>query len=253
MMKPNFIDVVEYVKDGQKDPEMEKMLSAHPDGPELLKQARFICKMLEKEAKAPDVGGIAATFSLKIAALDRADEMESMEFMESAPAPEEKIMSSQFAKSKAPSSRRRSLDQMIDRAGGRGEDLGTLMYEDVDERTVFSYEQSETAKSRYGEAFLAHHFRGRDKPEGLQIVSKMIDITVPASVPKGEPVLIRVTMGPRQRPVMHKTITFMPDSGPFEELKADNTGTLQLPGPDRPGTLRIETPILHFLHIKRKQ
>ena len=42
------------------------------------------------------------------------------------------------------------------RAGGRGEDLGTLMYEDVGERTVFTYEQSETAKSRYGEAFFAH-------------------------------------------------------------------------------------------------
>ena len=250
MMKPNFIDVIEYVKAGQDDPAMEEMLHLHPDGQELLKQARFICKMLEKEAKASDLGGLAASFSLDVAASSRADEVVSME---SAQAPEESLMSYQSSELRAPSSKRRSIYQMIDRAGRRGEDLGTLMYEDVDERTVFSYEQSETAKSRYGEAFLAHHFRGRDKPEGLQIVSKMIDITVPASVPKGEPVLIRVTMGPRQRPVMHKTITFMPDSGPFEELKADNTGTLQLPGPDRPGTLRIETPILHFLHIKRKQ
>ena len=46
MMKPNFDDVIEYVKAGEDDPEMEEMLDLHPDGQELLKQARFICKVL---------------------------------------------------------------------------------------------------------------------------------------------------------------------------------------------------------------
>ena len=46
MMMPKFIDVIEFVKDGQSDPEMEETLRLHPDGQELLKQARFICKML---------------------------------------------------------------------------------------------------------------------------------------------------------------------------------------------------------------
>ena len=131
MMKPNFIDVVEYVKDGQKDPEMEKMLSAHPDGPELLKQARFICKMLEKEAKASDLGGLAASFSLDVAGSERVDEVR---FMQSLSMPEADFDAAETFGTRAPLRRRRSLDQMIDRAGGRGEDLGTLMYEDVDER-----------------------------------------------------------------------------------------------------------------------
>jgi hypothetical protein len=251
MMKPKFADVVEYVKDGQEDPEMEKMLSAHPDGQELLKQARFICKMLENEAEASDVGGMAAKFRLDVAASDR--RVAQMMSAESMREPEESFAEYHSAELRAPLYRKPSIAQMIDRAGGRGEDLGTLMYEDVGERIEFSYEQSETAKSRYGEAFLSHHFRGQDKPEGLHIISKTINITVPESVAKGEPVSIRVTIGSRQRPATNKKIIFMPDSGPFEELQADNTGMLQIPGPDRPGTLRIETPILQFLHIKRKQ
>ena len=250
MMKPKFADVVEFVKDGQKDPEMEKMLSAHPDGSELLKQARFICKMLEKEAQADRGAGIAASLSLDVAAFERSDEVMSME---SASEPEEDFAVYQRAEMRAPLFRRRSINQIIDRAGGRGEDLGTLVYADEGDRTVFSYEPSDIAKRRYGEAFLAHHFRGRDKPEGLQIVSKMIEISVPESVPMGEPVSIRVTLGARQRPAMHKQITFMPDSGPFQELKADKTGMLRLPGPVSPGTLRIATPILQLLHIKRKK
>ena len=250
MMKPNFIDVVEFVKDGQKDPEMEKMLSAHPDGPELLRQARFICKMLENEAKADRGAGIAASLSLDSAVPDRIAEMMTAE---SVPASKKMRMFSRSEELRDLAPKRRSFDQMINRASARGEDHGTLLYGDEGERTVFSYEPSETAKSRYGEAFLAHHFRGRDRPEGLQIVSKMIDISVPESVPTGEPVSIRVTIGSQRRPATHKQITFMPDSGPFQELKADNTGMLQLPGPVRPGTLRIATPILQFLHIKRKK
>ena len=250
MMKPNFIDVIEYVKDGQDDPEMEKMLSAHPDGPELLKQARFICKMLEKDARAFGDGAVAANFSFDITASDSVSDMVSEISMS---AREEVASLSRSDELRVLAPGRRSIDQLIDRAGGRGEDLGSLIYADEGERTMFSYEQSESAKSRYGEAFLAHHFRGRDKPEGLQIVSKTIDISVPESVAKGDPVSIRVTLGSRQRPATQKQITFMPDSGPFQELKADNAGMLQLPGPVSPGTLRIATPIQQFLHVKRKK
>ena len=110
MIKPNFIDVVEYVKDGQEDPEMEKMLSLHPDGPELLKQARFICKMLENEAKESDAGGIAALYSLDVAAFDRVDDAMSME---SASEPEEDSAVYRIAEMRAPALRQPSIAQML--------------------------------------------------------------------------------------------------------------------------------------------
>ena len=34
MMKPKFDDVIDYVKAGEDDPEMEEMLHLHPDGQE---------------------------------------------------------------------------------------------------------------------------------------------------------------------------------------------------------------------------
>ena len=43
MMKPKFDDVLDYVKDGEVDPEMSELLDLDPDGQELLKQARFFC------------------------------------------------------------------------------------------------------------------------------------------------------------------------------------------------------------------
>ena len=121
MMKPKFADGAEFVRDGQKEPELEKMLSAHPDGLELLKQARFICKMLEKEAKADRGTGIAASFSLDSAVPDRIAEMMSAE---SAPASKQRRMFSRSEELRGLAPKRSSIDQMISRAGGRNEDLG---------------------------------------------------------------------------------------------------------------------------------
>ena len=60
MMKPTFDDVIEYVRTGEDDPELKKLLDHHPDGKELLKQARFICRMLERKAgKDKDKSGPA--------------------------------------------------------------------------------------------------------------------------------------------------------------------------------------------------
>ena len=60
MMTPKFTDVVEFVRGGEDDPEMEALLKQHPDGRELLKQARFINKMLERKIDEWDSPGKAA-------------------------------------------------------------------------------------------------------------------------------------------------------------------------------------------------
>ena len=61
MMKPNFDDVIEYVKAGENDPDMEETLRLHPDGQELLKQARFICAVLRRLHGKADDGDLAAS------------------------------------------------------------------------------------------------------------------------------------------------------------------------------------------------
>ena len=46
MMKPNFDDILDFVRRGEKDPKLRKTLDLHPDGEELVKQARFMLKAL---------------------------------------------------------------------------------------------------------------------------------------------------------------------------------------------------------------
>ena len=64
MMKPSFDDVVEYVKAGEVDPEMAEILDLDPDGQELLRQARFICKALRDRYGESGGSRAAASFGV---------------------------------------------------------------------------------------------------------------------------------------------------------------------------------------------
>ena len=60
MMQPRFDDLIEYVRAGETDPEMQELLAGNPDGQELLKQARFICKVLhDRYGASGDIGNVA--------------------------------------------------------------------------------------------------------------------------------------------------------------------------------------------------
>ena len=60
MMQPSFDDLVEYVRAGETDPEMQELLAGNPDGQELLKQARFICKVLhDRYGASGDASNVA--------------------------------------------------------------------------------------------------------------------------------------------------------------------------------------------------
>lgn len=247
MMKPKFDDVLEYVKAGEVDPEMSELLDLDPDGQELLKQARFICKVLrDRYGDSGDVG-IAADAdmawgdmnveaSMKLESLEP-EEPKTRTFYQSAPMREPR-------RKRSP-----SFDRMLAGIDSERQDLGTLRFAVGEERMSASYQPSATV-APYSKKF------GGKSPElqlgllGVQIQSMSINISLPKSIAVGDPITLQLSRSLRQMPARYLGLVFMPDTGPFVRLRCDDQGSANLPEPIQSGILRIETDEPHFLRIK---
>jgi len=241
MMKPKFDDVLEYVRAGEEDPDMREMLQHNPDGQELLKQARFICKMLQHQSESRDGGDVAADLGDVAAAFSRSEDMASVQRMREPPA------SRTFYQAEIPRSRPRkkpSLEYLIENEGRKSEDLGTLEYALEGEQVELSYMPSATAIKLV--AALADS-------ESIQIPARRYTLSLPHTQPADEPVVIRVAHRMKNIPAKSVNLIFMPESGPFVRLRTDSNGLLPMRLPDQPGTLRIETPIPQLLRIQPKE
>ncbi len=237
MMKPKFDDVIEYVRAGEDDPELKKLLDLSPDGKELLKLARFICRMLERRFRRErDPGGSA------LAALSaRSDQMvELQEF-----ASESVGETFGFAK-------RRLLRHRFRREDREVVDLGTLELADEGEQVALSYAPSEQA-----DGFISSFLVDSEPPKpilaGIHIRGATIQLALPESAPAGKLLTVHLSHGARQMPARGREVIFMPETGPFLKLRADQEGRIDFPVPESPGTLRIDTAITELLRIRLKK
>ena len=238
MMKPTFDDVIEYVRTGEDDPELKKLLDHHPDGKELLKQARFICRMLERKAgKDKDKSGPA------IAALeDSFGRMEEADLLAMEPA--------RKAFGTAGPGWARSY---IGREDTTVVELGTLEIAAEGERVALSYRPSKAVMERYGRPSLLKYMAAQSRVEGIFVRGHAIQLSLPRTVPAGERLTVHLSHGARQMPARGREVIFMPETGPFLKLKADEDGRIDMPVPEQPGTLRIDTGITELLGIRLKQ
>ena len=142
MMKPKFDDVLDYVRAGEVDPEMSELLDLDPDGQELLKQARFICKVLREQYSDSGDVGIAADADMAWGDMNVEVSMrlESLE-------PEEPKTRTFYQSAQLRESRRKrspSLDRMLAGIDSERQDLGTLSFAVGEERMSASYQPSAT-------------------------------------------------------------------------------------------------------------
>ena len=240
MMRPKFEDVVEYVKAGEEDPEMRETLDLHPDGQEFLKQARFICKALQKQLESSGDSKIAGVQSQYYQASEESLVLEFEDVEDFANRIPEKPIDID------PS----SIHEMIKHHRFDGNDLGILEFETGEEQVRLSYRPSESVMERFGKPYLIKFAMAQKASEGIQIRGRSFDIALPDTVPSGETVRMRVTAGLTATPLRGTNITYMPESGPFQRLNADKMGFMSFPVPQLLGILRIDAPDPHFLRIE---
>ena len=250
MMKPKFDDVLEYVKDGEVDPEMSELLDLDPDGQELLKQARFICKVLREQYGAS--GDIKRVASYSDAMEDFGDLLDVGAAKEESRVPAKRQERTFYQSEPLRASRRKrlpSLGRMLAGMDSERQDLGTLSFIVGEERVTASYQPSAAV------AYYVKKFGGKIPDSqlgllGLQIQSMSINISLPGSIAVGKPITLQLSRSLRQMPARYLDLVFMPDTGPFVRLQCDDQGSTDLPEPIQSGILRIETDEPHFLQIK---
>jgi hypothetical protein len=248
MMQPRFDDLIEYVRAGETDPDMQELLAGNPDGQELLKQARYICKLLrERYGASDDLGNVAAGDIMS------ARMSEELTPISESRAPEEALQSRTFYQS-APlrQSRRRrppSIERLLAGIDAARQDLGTLSFAANQQRLSASYEPS-LVVAAYAKKFLRKVPTNQLGLLGMQIQSRGLNISLPESIAVGESITLRLSTSLRQTPLRYLDVVFMPESGPFVRFQSDDKGDAVLPAPLQSGVLRIGSSELHFLRIK---
>jgi hypothetical protein len=247
MMKPNIEDVVDYVKAGEGDPEMQQTLDMHPDGPELLKQARFICRMLQEQLGTADGGAAVADMERSGGDLRQVLESRHESFGRAA---QDTRTFYQSASLKRPSKKTSSTHDMLRRSHFEGVDLGTLEVEIDGEQATLSYQPVEGIVGQFNERLSLDFLAGQQKDDEIRIRGNSVDIFLPKSIRMGEVMKMRATAGLREIPNRGLEFIFMPEFGPFVRMTADDMGATGFLVPEESGTLRIESGLLHYLRIQ---
>ena len=259
MMKPEFDDLVEYVRAGEIDPEMRELLDSNPDGQELLKQARFICKVLrDRYGESGDSGD-----SMNVADDDTAwgdlNEVTAMNdkiIRSEEPAARTFYQSAPLRKPRKPRKPRKRrppfVDSLLASIESAKQDLGVLKFTTHDERVWASYEASPVV-TQYSEKLQRKIPASQLGLLGLQIQSLRLNISLKESVAVDDPIVLRLSDSIRQTPSRYTELVFMPETGPFVRFRSNDQGDVELPEPLQSGTLRIETAEPHFLTIKTQE
>ena len=235
MMKPKFEDVLDYVRIGDKDPHMEQMLRVHPDGPELLKQAKFICKMLERQARPTDDSDLAERSDEPVPDLRKYfASKESISVRDESPPAGEYF---QAIARQAPADESSSIDSLVEQASASREELGTLVITVEGDQATLSFGPGKAQKDI----------------DGIQISGIGITMFLPETLATNEPLTIRVSRSGQPRPATGLKFIFMPDRGHFVRGATNRDGIVELPMPERSGILRIDSDPPQLLYVELEE
>ena len=259
MMKLEFEQVLEYVRGGEKDPGIEKLLQIDPNGPAMLSEARLIYEVLGEQPEP-----------LKPPAARRPRVMRSAAFdaptrdLQAAAEPEFAGSSSntdlfgddqsgQFTPSDA-----KSLSRLASRAAGPRRELGELRIGRGERTASLSYEprprppQKRRPELADEAADVMTFYQSARPPvpaEGIEIKGYGLTIKLPEDVPADGPLRFRITDTRLRAPARDLELIFMPEIGPFAKGRTDSKGVAEFEIPEQSGLLRISGEPPQVLHI----
>ena len=121
------------------------------------------------------------------------------------------------------------------------------------ELATLSYHPVEGVSDQFNHRYQLDLLAGQQDDDVIRIRGNSIDIYLPKTVTVGEGMKMRATAGLREIPNRGLEFIFMPESGPFVRMTANESGDTEFQVPEQSGTLRIQSGVLHLLHIKIKK
>ena len=276
MMELRFEQVLEYLESAEKDPQFEQILKDHPDGPRMLKEAKLLNALLQREAeddsRDEDVAGDADLF-----AMEPAQDYAAHSVSEAAYDAGDDFMDDDFQKI----SRKQVMmaSRLARRAAGGVRNLGELVIAAEEGRFVLQFnaalpeyrqwpESGKFPPKRKGRFMEEPPAGGRMRESDVEFLKFMsgrtstgevrvrgigIEITMPGVLSEPGPIRLRVKDTRLGVPARGLELIYMPDDGPFTKITTNSKGIVELPLPEGPGVLRIEgkPPLLFHVRLEK--
>lgn len=273
-MELRFEQVLEYLESGVKDPQFEQFVNKHPDGPRMLEEAKLLRALLLREAQVePDddfqvLGNLSREDSAPEYAManshhkrmDESDDMADDDY---------KDMSPQAVA---------AASRLAQRAAGRLRIIGALAITVRETEALLSFEPDfygarmrrsqtdlppQSKDSSEDIAWLAksagifdsvagsmQSSEDRRRESDLRIRGSGIEIVAPARLAKPRAIRLNVRDTQLRTPMRGLELIFIPEEGPFTKSVTNSDGVAELPVPEQPGMLRIETRSPQLIRVR---
>jgi hypothetical protein len=275
MMDLRFEQVLEYLESGEKDPEFEQFLQVHPDGPQMLKEAKLLYELLHRQA-GEDTGDDDIAGSLSLSVADSVQESRAMEPAQADFDADDEFIDDNFQEISYKDVM--AAGSLAQRAAGRILSLGelTISIRNATVRLSFVPALSEYSRRldpkkfppkgkgkfrdmsgpeprhrpREEDAEFLAFMTGRTQTGEVMIRGNGIHITAPGEMAETGSVRLQVMDSLLHIPMRGLELIFMPEKGPFTTFSTNSKGIAELPVTRQSGVLRIESKSPQLIHIR---
>jgi hypothetical protein len=273
MMKLRFEQVLEYLESAEKDPQFEQFLKDHPDGPRMLEEAKLLNELLQREAEdgsSDEDGAGEVDFSASEPVQDYAAQSLSEAEYDAG----DDFMDDKFQK--VTSKQVMMASNLARRAAGRVRNLGELVIRPEEGRFVLQFNSAlaesgrrpdhgkfppkgkgrfkdappTRGRMREPDAEFLKFMSGQTSTGELRLVGAGIEIILPGVMTEPGPIRLQVRDSRLGVPARGLELIYMPDDGPFTKISTNSKGFAELPLPEVPGVLRIESKSPQLFHIR---
>jgi hypothetical protein len=269
MMKLTFEEVLDYLESGTEDPAFEQRIEDDPDGRRLREEAELFLELLRNRAEDEDDDGDRVYEAAASAIVMRVESAEPLFDLDEA---DESSDADQHVNPK-------TIMRMADlaaRAAGRVLNLGVMelstkgpylepvFHRDLPTQPkrrdsgqfpeIWASQMEEIAPSRsdrekFDPQLMSFLTAGTDGVE-RRIRGRGIEILLPDIVDLSGPIRLEVRDTRIRVPARGLKMVFIPEIGPYSRLATNSKGIVNLPVPDGPGFLRIETTPPQMIRIE---
>lgn len=258
MMKLQFEQVLDYLLKGGDDRRVERMLERDPDGPEMLRQAKLLHRMLKVHAEkstgkggpTPASGDVVAEASVFVGLTAtprfKIDDLfdQGSELRDAADVPQSEIQEAQ---------------RLAHRVAGPPRKIGGSLVIIHGDDVILQGSQDEMAAGRSRKErpdLKLVGLVGRTTDSGVARFSGRdmdISVSIDRSDRKSQRIRFAIDNPRLNCPVRGLSMVYVPEEGPFVEITTNHKGLAAMAIPEHSGVLRIETDKPQQLRIEIKK